>query len=521
MAEPTLGEITSIHGDPNLGLADAGVASNVIAPNNTELAYLDAAARRRDAANKFILEQHNANLKNTLDNYNNIDTSGLFSPDYKDITDQYKNLTSKIYDNYDIIQNPNKNPELYSQLMQEEAALRSKIAQSKAQGLVYNQNQKLLEAHPEFYTADNLKAQQQFINAPIDQRQIPNITPPTVYDPLAIVKAAATYSTQKLASSAVAGGYIKDQTEEKTDPEQFMNGVKAYLQSSNGYGGTYNDALQKQYNQLPPQIKNSESYDEFLNKTFAPLIPKSSITASSIKGDPITEEQMREKNSLLETRMRINSEQSINASNHTFQLALEKQRALDDLALAEKKGEIRNDKLINKTGEILNTQTASIFDPQNFTSKALEYTDVKSGTKRTGNIVSVPEDVKKAFAYEKQDATTLNKKVNILPDDFVVLPNGKVMVVFHEKTADGKPMTTPGGAPKVDMEHTQEFSADGVRSSLLKAIDPKQRAAIENAALQQSPTLNNPDELKKYGAGKSSTAPAKKPTTTEDPLGIL
>lgn len=518
MAEPTLGEITSIHGDPNLGLAGTGVASNVIAPNNTELAYLDAAARRRDAANKFILEQHNANLKNTLDNYNNIDTSGLFAPDYKDITDQYKNLTSKIYDNYDIIQNPNKNPELYSQLMQEEAGLRSKIAQSKAQGLVYTQNQKLLEAHPDFYTADNLKAQQQFANTPIDQRQIPNITPPAVYDPLAIVKAAATYSTQKLASSTVSGNYIKDQTEEKTDPEQFMNGVKAYLQSSNGYGGTYNDALLKQYNQLPPQIKNSETYDEFLNKTFIPLVPKTSISASTIKGDPITEEKMREANSLKETGMRISSEERINASNHAAAIALEKQRALDDLNLAEKKGEIANKKVLGKNAEVLNTRVASLFDPANFINNTVELDGHK------GIVTAAPEDLKAAFSYETPDPLNASKKITITPDYIAIMPNGKAKVVFEKKGTDGKPIIHTDGRIDLDMQHTQEFTPDGVRESLAnysKAYPPNQRAGIINAAYELSPTLNNPDELKKYGAGKSSTTPAKKPTTTEDPLGIL
>src|SRR6187402_1711002 len=103
MPDVSLGEITNIKGDANIGLAGTAGNDAIIAPNTQELAYLNAAAQTRNQANQFLAQQHRQNLEDSLKNFKATDVTGVFSPDYKDITDQYRNLTGQIYNNYDIL----------------------------------------------------------------------------------------------------------------------------------------------------------------------------------------------------------------------------------------------------------------------------------------------------------------------------------------------------------------------------------------------------------------------------------
>lgn len=484
MAEPTLGEIESIHGDPNIGLATTGVAPNVIAPNTNELAYLDAAARRRDAANQFLLQQHQANLKSNLEDFGKIDTSNLFQPDYKDITSDYANLTNKIVDNYDVLSNPNKNPELYAEIMQQKAALNSKINQSKAESLLYNQNETFLKAHPEFNTAENLQAQQQFSKTPLGQRQIPNITSPTTYDPKAIIKAATEAATQQIATSAISGGYIKNQTTESTDPDIWYKTIGNVLNTNNGYGGTYKDALVKQYSQLPAEIKQTENFDDFIKNTFP--VPKSSITKATTEVDPFTQQAIANKNAL-----------TLAAVRHQYDISDAKTKFDNDKELLKLKGEISDEKSLSKQGQFLNTMVANISN--SVEKDAPTYTTTLDGRQYHEPVITPSASVKEALAYTKPPAYEGAKTSKVYPDLITKTAEGNFRVFYFEKGKGEHPLTIKGKT-KFN-EQTQIYTPNELREQLANSplFTASQRPKILQAAYGASQDLNDPKELAKYG----------------------
>lgn len=509
MAEPTLGEIESIHGDPNIGLATTGVAPNIIAPNTNELAYLDAAAQRKDAANQFILQQHQANLTNTLKNFNDIDVSGVYGPDYNKITQDYKNLTGEIYDNYDVIQNPNKNPELYAELMQKESALRSAIAQSKQDYAVDKNTQAAIDAHPTLTTQQNIDTLANFRKGTLGSRALPNLQPPPVINHLALNNAvdqqAALSAYDEQATSVIdSTGHVISKKQKIFDPNKYTAAYKAGFYNTDAFGRPLIDTLKMDlddYNKANPSAPLT--VDQYLDKQAAANIKnhQNQIEATSIQGDPLAEEKLRE---IYGFKMA--------AVNHKYTLEEQAAQQENALRIAKLKGEIKTETDFNKTGTSINTLTASLFDPSNEAPQTIGYTNGITGQTEHLPVVIAPEDQKALFAYTTYN--TLGKKVTIVPDVLAKTPDGHIRAIFYQEDTKGKANT--GGAPKIDKAHTQDFTPDNIRNILFNEVPSNGRAKAQNAAIRQSPTLNDPTILKSYlsgGTGPADTEGGKIKTT--------
>lgn len=457
MADVSLGEIAGIRGDANIGLAAGGGNDAVIAPATTELAYLNAAAQTRNQANQFLYNEHQKNIQNSLKNFNATDVTGVFSPDYKDITDQYRNLAGQIYDNYDVLANPMKNPQLYSQIMQQQASLDAKIAQSKQHALLDTENKKFLQAHPDFSTPENLAAIQKFQTTPIGERQILNLAPPTVIDPIAALKAADEYSKKSLATAKVKNGYIVKQTSEGNDPVAYMNGIKAYLAGSNGYGGTYGDAIQKQlvdYNRANPA--GQLTYDEFLDKTFAPNIKAMQVTKSDIDADPY----------------------GISNLNFAHQKALEAIRNANDRENIFLKAGL-DKKSTSEKGDFINSETAKLFLNQGNSKKELTISPASGGANVVEKVATLTPSQMKLFAVPIVPTASVNGKAALAtPDVITYTPDGNLRVMFYGRdSANGvgpEAADKKSGRHSIDQSLTQIYTPDEVRATIATHVSPSQ-----------------------------------------------
>jgi hypothetical protein len=525
MAEPSLSEITNIQGNPAIGAAGTGVADNVIAPNTTELTYLSQAADARQKAADFIAKQHQDNLTNNLKNFNDTDVTGVYSPDYNKITGDYQALTKDISDNYDVLSNPNKNPQLYSSLMQRIAGLKANISESKQRAAIDKDYELHLAAHPELRTVQNQGQLQKLRNSTLGtQYEIPTLQSPPITNPeaaiLAFTDAAKTASTTPTETDVqTPDGLFQKQKINHTDPEKFKENFLAIAKGNDPSGRPWKDATQPLldlWNQSHPAAQMT--YDDWINK-------EADIKAKELKDQQIS--QTLSGNPIAEEKMRSKTEYGISALNFQHELALEKQRASDALALAEKKGELKiSQKETNNLGTILNNQTAQLFNPENYGTHPLDY--YENGVLTKNNVVNAPPSTLEAFGYEKQDASTSNKKVIVKPDYLIALPDGNIRAVFYQK-GSGKTITNGGsgnGAAKIDKDHTQDYTRDQARSALLNVIPPTQREKVGNAALTEAPSLNNPDVLNSYLKARPKSTPESTSTTIKvtgnsDPLGIL
>lgn len=516
MAEPTLGEITGIQGNAALGDAGTGVTDNIIPQNSQELGYLSALMDAKQKAADFIAQQHQQNLQNTLNNFNNIDTSKILPNDYKEITGDYADLTHDLYNNMDIVQNPMKNPELFSQLMQRESELRGKIAQSQSHNVAYTENQKLMDTTPEFNTQQNIQGQKNFLSTPLSQRQIYQVQSPKIINLAALSKSISDGVTKQIASSTVGNKYISNTTTNSVDPEQWRTVRNATLMGSNGVGGTWNDATLDAYNQLTPQVKQSETYDQFLDNLIP--VPKSYVSSASTSANPYGLQSLSEANQI-----------RLAGLNHTYTEEEQNNAEANAEKLAKIRGEIKVENDPSKQGQLVNTLTASLFDSSNDADKSLSY--VANGQTQHMNVLNIPEDQRSLFGYQAYDP--LGKKITITPDVLTRTPDGHIKAIFYMKNASGK-LTNSNGVEKsdqdgsgygtIDKAHTQDFTPDNVRNILFNEIPANQREKAQTAAISGAPSLNNPVVLKQYLQNKQTPAdntPTSVTVKTETPNFML
>lgn len=250
----SLSEIANIKGDADL--AQGGFGTDAVLPeNNTALAYLANAANLHAGANKYLAEVHNQRLQEYLNNFHNIDLKNLAPGDYDPLSQQYVDLSKDLADNYDVIQNPLKNRELSSSLFAREAALRSQISQSQMDRGVMDENNKFIQAHPNFNTPEYQKNVQDFWNAPLGKRKPFALNPAYVFNPADVAKKAYDTVKQKYATATTDGKYVFTAEGLKAAAPAYLDAYNTLLNSQDDYGRTARAAMQNAWNQLSPQDK--------------------------------------------------------------------------------------------------------------------------------------------------------------------------------------------------------------------------------------------------------------------------
>lgn len=273
MPAPSLGEILSVRGDAALGINDTGADAVQIAPDSS-LPYLQAAAQANSQADKYVYEQHQASINNALKSVSDIDTKGILDNDRKDLTSKYGTLLKNIYQNFDVIKNPQRNLDKAIEIKQAEADLRSQIEQSKSQNLVVGKTRDFLQTHPNWNTTANKAKLDQFLAAPSAERQVFDLDAPFNADITALAKAANAAAEVKTADSVLdkTGKYIVSSTGSHIDPVKYEQNILAQLNGNDDFGNSLKAGFQDTFNRLPDGekqkytdvndfvIKNAQAY---------------------------------------------------------------------------------------------------------------------------------------------------------------------------------------------------------------------------------------------------------------------
>jgi hypothetical protein len=248
----SLSEIANIKGDADL--AQGGFGADAILPeNNTALAYLANATNLQAGANKYLAEVHNQRLQDYLNNFSNIDLKNLAPGDYDNLSNQYVDLSKDLADNYDVIQNPFKNPELAGSLRAREAALRSQIAQSQMDKGMMDVTANHMALHPDLNTAENQQKIQDFWKTPLGQRTPVALTPAPVLNLQGIADNAWNTVQQKYATAGTDGKYIWKKEGLTAAAPAYLNAVDAHLNDTDSYGRTNRQLVTNAFNQLSPE----------------------------------------------------------------------------------------------------------------------------------------------------------------------------------------------------------------------------------------------------------------------------
>jgi hypothetical protein len=278
--EPTLSQITNIQGDANIAGGTAGpggaAPAAVIYPQDTSLQYLQHAADAKSEANRYVSKMYADNLNKYMTNVNNIDMTNVMDTDLPTIRQKYADLASNIGNNYDVIRNPNVDPQKYGELQQQEAELRGQIAQSASHSAIQNYNKKVLLDHPEYNTPENQQQILNYASTSMGQRQNYLLNTPTTFDLQKTVSALAPQAAELTKKEAVSkGGNWLNTTEAKTyNGEILKNLVKSQINNSVINGRPVAQDWEKVYNGLPENLKlGTQNSNDYLDQIIPTLTP--------------------------------------------------------------------------------------------------------------------------------------------------------------------------------------------------------------------------------------------------------
>jgi hypothetical protein len=282
---PSLAEILSARGDADYAQGGYGGADPVLNTAAT-VGYLQHAADMQAEANRYILKQHDDNLKAALDSYGAIDTKGILGTDQAALMGQYASVGKDLANNFSVIRNPLSNPQQAIKLKQGEGVFRQNLAQSQMDATYVAKQQQFLDQHPEFNTPENKAKIDAFIAAPISQRRPFALQPPLVYNPDAFYKTIGELSKYKYATSKSDGKYITKEEGEKVDPKKFM----ALAQNVSGvdqYGQSLESARRKAFDNMPDSIKalHNNDYNQFVIDEAKLHMPLDEIKKSDVNED--------------------------------------------------------------------------------------------------------------------------------------------------------------------------------------------------------------------------------------------
>lgn len=287
-AEPSLSEITSIRGDAAVGSGTAGVGGNLaqLPADYQGIQVLQNAAVQKAAANKYAIESYREDLKNNLQSFNNLDVSGIMEKDRSAIIPDYLNLMRDLYQNYDAVADPLKNPDKYQELKNKEADLRTKIASSKQDLLMRTKASEFLNQHPTFQTQDSKDKIRRFSDGDLGTRNVDdvlNFTPGWDFKQQTISTLANAAAQKKTTEQEATKPFITKTERTEYETQAYLDAVKAMIGGTDEYGRVIKNGIQEQFDKLPEQAKaqfkqadGTYNVDNYAESLYLPLKAQSS-----------------------------------------------------------------------------------------------------------------------------------------------------------------------------------------------------------------------------------------------------
>lgn len=249
--EPTLGELTHIPSDPNLG---GGVPVPVI-DNSRMVEELNQNARFRAQQTWQKYQQFLQNKSDLFKNISDIQSLDTLPEDKPELQKQAAGILS------DILKNPSAvmGGKGYNEIQAKIAQFKGNAMLSKQNNLDTTADKLFLERNPELQTEDNMGALSKYRQTPLGQRKTVQLQLPTVFDEKSafddLLKSTTQPYAQTVGADGKAGeGYIE--TGNEVNPQALIKGWGLALQGQKDkYGHSILKAVTDNFNALPPEEK--------------------------------------------------------------------------------------------------------------------------------------------------------------------------------------------------------------------------------------------------------------------------
>jgi hypothetical protein len=262
-----LREIVSIQGDAENAYGSTPGGNNTVLAFNQGLQYLNQAATAQANATQFKYLQFQENMKDYYKRFNEVDVNGIMESDYPDVNEEYATLAKDIADNYDVIRNPNADPEKFAELKEREAKLRGTIARSKQHVAFREFNNEFMKQHPEFNTEANKARIQEFNNKPIGERKVFPLDTPFAYSPAERAKIANDRATAKITTEQTNGKYFTKDERKLVYQDEYDKAWDALGTTQDKTGRPVFAAAQDTYSKLPPSLTGGMDFNTWDRET--------------------------------------------------------------------------------------------------------------------------------------------------------------------------------------------------------------------------------------------------------------
>lgn len=398
----TLGEILQAKGDADY--ADGGLGGNIAPELYSSAAanqYLQHAADLTYNAHRYLAEQHDQNMRETLKNLNDVDFKNLLPQDSQDLMNQYTGVLQNTANNFGVVRNPLSNPTAYANLKVGESSFRQKLSQAQQDAAFLQKQNEFVQLHPEFNTPDYQNKVKNFLATPVGQRQYFTVNPPLTYNPATAYKVINELAKSKYANAGTNGKYITKEEGEKVDPTKYLQLAQS-LPGTDQYGNSLEAARRNAYENLPANIKSQyKDYADFVNKEAALYMTPDQVTNKDVKPDEFATIAAQGK----ENRRTVGMEEAFQGKQNE----LNRENALIIAGMKDKneprpaeaaEAKLRNLAVIENTG---------VIDPK--VAQALYGDNNQVEQEKIVGIPDNPNDPQDQWTYLNKGKTTLKTKV--------------------------------------------------------------------------------------------------------------
>lgn len=440
MAEPTLGEITNLKVDPELGTGNIGYAID-----NRDLVRNLTQAAQFKSQNDW--KKYNLFLEDTKEKYK--DAQEIASMDVapqdrdrleKEMTGFLNDMATNPKDFFSSVGSA-KGKELQQRLID----WRKDATTSKNDNLWDKQNRKFLAENPDHDTPENRQKIEGFLtNQKLGGRQPYILDMPSAYDPTALAKELNTAVEQKVAQPGMTpdGKFTYTETGSKYNPDQYRK-IASSIFDLNQKG--FQNTIVNLFKKIPPteQIKYKDrenpAKDWFLD--FQDTFRKpDQVTKDDLKANPFALESERAKTKLNELNVKFGYDKILEKLKSGDRQDLEK------LKIDLKDGS-RKDQVGALKGMVDTMVNDAIANPINFSEE--------TATGKVFYDMDVSPSTLKIFSKVEGEGPT---KKTVYPDAIQVSADGKTVRVVNYKGGQSKSIGNE--IPDSDATKIQKFSID-------------------------------------------------------------
>lgn len=487
----TLSEILQAKGDADY--AQGGEGGAITKPDYTSAAaneYLQHAADLTFNAHRYLAEQHDQNMRETLKGLNDVDFKDLLPQDSQGLMGEYTGVIQDTANNFGVIRNPLSNPQQYAAMKAKESGFRQKLSQAQQDAAFLKKQAEFVQVHPEFNTPAYQENVKKFTETPVGQRQPFVVTPPLTFNPAATYKTIAELAKKKYANAATNGKYITQEEGEKTDPTQYNALATGPLAGVDQYGNSLETARKASYDNLPANIKAGyKDYNDYVTRQAAMYMPQDQVSKKEIKGDrfgEITAEGIQQRKTKGMEEAFEGKQYELNRENALIVAGMKSEK-INPQTAAEAK--MRNLAIIENTGTI---------DPE--LAQKLYGNNKKITVETPVPVRDNPEETDpKQFSYTNKFHKTIKEEMNTETfEKSYVDQDGNLHMQF-KNTATGQQL------PEKVVSHNQLYNdLDGMFGEKFKPQISGASSSYSQKTFGKSiPTI---DDLRNhYGINQSST----------------